>query len=201
MTSPAFRVRPLREDRAFGVIVEGLELTALHDEAVRRRLRELWIRSGVIVFPDVEGENAHVELSQCFGSLVVHPIVEARSKNPESVTTVVPEKFRAFNNRIRATWANGDKGKEAQLQLWAQELADKIIVDPSPSVRQSATTKGDLAKADDILSKEPEAIEAKVEKMLAMVPDYDLGRDEDGKPERLSLARLISKWIDAMITA
>ena len=122
--------------------------------------------------------------------------LKGRAKNPDNVNPQ-PEKFRVYNARVKGTWVNGDDKKELQLQSWAQQVADKILVDPAPSVRQTAATKGDLAKVDDILSKDNEYVEAKVTKLLAAVPDFDLQRDEDGKPERLSLARLLGKWIEA----
>jgi hypothetical protein len=122
--------------------------------------------------------------------------LKSRAKNPDNVGPQ-PEKFRAYNARVKGIWGNGDTTKEAQLQTWAQETADKIPVDPAPSVRQSTATKGDLAKVDDILAKDTDYIEAKVAKMLAIVPDFELQRDEENKPERLSLARLLGKWVEA----
>jgi|SRR5580765_8733823 len=122
--------------------------------------------------------------------------LKGRAKNPDNVNPQ-PEKFRVYNARVKGTWGNGDSNKEAQLQGWAQQVADRITVDPAPSIRQTAATKGDLAKVDDILSKDQDYVEAKVAKLLAAVPDFDLQRDEDGRPERLSLARLLGKWIEA----
>jgi bifunctional ADP-heptose synthase (sugar kinase/adenylyltransferase) len=113
----------------------------------------------------------------------------------------IPERFKAYNARVKATWANGDEAKEKQLGDWAQSAADKIEVDPSPSDRVSAAQKGDLAKASDILDHETDYIEAKVSKMLAKVPEYELARDEEGKPELTSLARLIARWIEAELTS
>jgi hypothetical protein len=126
--------------------------------------------------------------------------LKSRAKNPDNVGPQ-PEKFRVYNARVKGTWANGDTAKEAQLQTWAQQTAEKIHVDPAPSVRQSTATKGDLAKADDIIAKDTDYIEARVQKMLALVPDFELQRDEENKPERLSLARLIAKWVEAELLA
>lgn len=126
--------------------------------------------------------------------------VKSRSKNPENVRDV-PERFKTYNARIKSTWANGDKDKEAQLASWAQETADKVKVDPSPTQRVSAAAKGDLAKADDILEHDNNYIEVKIQKMLGVVPDYQLERDDDGKPERQSLARLIGRWVEGMLAA
>src|SRR5580765_8171411 len=69
----------------------------------------------------------------------------------------IPERFKAYNARVKATWANGDEAKE-----------------------------------NDILDHETDYIEAKVQKMLAKVPDYELARDDENKPEVTSLARLIA---------
>jgi hypothetical protein len=111
----------------------------------------------------------------------------------------LPERFKLYNARIKATWANGDEGKEARLNELAQLAADKVEIDPSPSDRVSAAQKGDLAKAGDILDHDYDYVEAKVNKMLAKVPGYDLTRDDEGKPEQASLARLIARWIEVEI--
>ena len=113
----------------------------------------------------------------------------------------IPERFKIYNARVQATYANGDEAKKAELQSWAQEVADTVEIDPSPTQRTSAATKGDLAKADDILDHDLDYIEAKVSKMLAAVPDFDLARDDENKPERASFAKLIGRYIDAMLTA
>jgi hypothetical protein len=126
--------------------------------------------------------------------------LKSRAKNPDNVGPQ-PEKFRVYNARVKGTWANGDTTKEAQLQTWAQETANKVPIDPAPSVRQTTATKGDLAKVDDILSKDLDYIDTKVSKMLAAVPDFELQRDDEGRPERLSLARLLSKWVEAELLA
>lgn len=113
----------------------------------------------------------------------------------------IPERFKIYNARVQATYANGDEAKKAELAAWAQEVADTIEIDPSPTQRVSAATKGDLAKADDILDHDVDYIEAKVTKMLSAVPDFDLARDDENKPERASFAKLIGRYIDAMLTA
>ena len=113
----------------------------------------------------------------------------------------LPERFKIYNARVKATWANGDEAKEKDLQAWAQETADRIEVDPSPTQRVSAAQKGDLTKADDVLDHDADYIESKVSKMLAKVPDFALARDDENKPERTSLAKLIGKWIEAELTS
>ena len=72
--------------------------------------------------------------------------LKGRAKNPDNVNPQ-PEKFRVYNARVKGTWVNGDDKKELQLQSWAQQVADKILVDPAPSVRQTAATKGNCSYA------------------------------------------------------
>jgi len=76
---------PLADHLPFGAIVKGLDPDDLKDAETRRRLRELWIREGVLVFRGLEGESAHLELSRCFGKLMVHPSKEAHTANPEII--------------------------------------------------------------------------------------------------------------------
>lgn len=115
------------------------------------------------------------------------------------------KRLRPYNIRVIAEWANGDQDKRAQLQAWAQETADKIEVAPSPpptttAKAPAATGKGgDLAKANEILTHDYTYIEERVKLMLSTVPDYDLLRDETGKPDAQSLARLLNRWIIAQL--
>jgi hypothetical protein len=113
----------------------------------------------------------------------------------------IPERFKVYNNRVQAVYANGDEAKKKELADWAQEVANSIEIDPSPTQRVSAATKGDLAKADDILDHDIDYVEAKVSKMLSKVPDFDLARDDENKPERTSFAKLIGKWIEVELTS
>lgn len=124
--------------------------------------------------------------------------VKTKSKNPDNVAPI-SERLHAYNTRVIAQWANGDEEKRAQLQAWAQETADKIEINPSPTTKPTASPTiskgGDLAKANEILSHEKAYIEERVTLMLGEVPDYDLLRDDIGKPDAQSLARLLNRYI------
>jgi alpha-ketoglutarate-dependent taurine dioxygenase len=80
-----FETAPLADNLPFGAMVTGLGFEDLQDAETRRRLRDLWIREGVLVFRDIEGEPAHLELSRCFGKLMVHPSKEAHTADPEII--------------------------------------------------------------------------------------------------------------------
>lgn len=121
-----------------------------------------------------------------------------RAKNPDNVSPIL-ETFKAFAARAVAAYAGDDAEKLAELELLAQEVADGIEVDPSPNVRVSTINKGHLAKADEILGRSDDKIEATVSKLLDVVSDFELARDDEGKPERNSLARLVGRFMQAGI--
>ena len=67
-------IRNLREDLSFGSIVEGVTHDALADEAVRQRLRDLFVERGLIVFRNMEPTaKMQVAVSKVFGPLKDHP--------------------------------------------------------------------------------------------------------------------------------
>ena len=125
---------------------------------------------------------------------------KAKSRNPANIAPIT-ERVHAYNTRVIAQWANGDKEKRAQLDSWAQETADTIEIDPSPPVakpasdKASATKNGDVVKAQEILSHDSAYIEERVTLMLGEVPDFVLVRDPEGKPDPQSLARLLNRYI------
>jgi taurine dioxygenase len=70
----AIKVRNLRDDLAFGSIVEGVNRETLADNDVRGELNALFEKRGFIVFKDVEPTaKMQVELSKVFGPLKDHP--------------------------------------------------------------------------------------------------------------------------------
>jgi taurine dioxygenase len=71
----SIEVKPLREDLSFGARITGVTHESLKDEAVRRRLVEVFEDRGMIVFEDMEPSSPlHVELSNVFGPLKDHPV-------------------------------------------------------------------------------------------------------------------------------
>lgn len=115
-------------------------------------------------------------------------------------TLSIPETFKSWANRIKlgvdeATW------KEIDTEFRALALATPV--DATPNVRTSnLANKADLAKADDILTRDEDAIEAAVTKLQApLATEFDLIRDESGKPERVSLAKLVSAYVASQKSA
>ena len=76
MTSiSTLKVSPLAEDLPFGAAVEGVDLDALRDPALRDQLKELFEDRGVIVFKNMAPDNElHLTLSEVFGPLQHHPL-------------------------------------------------------------------------------------------------------------------------------
>lgn len=120
---------------------------------------------------------------------------KSRSKTPDKVEDV-PESFITYANRIKA---NVDAEVWKQAEAAARELSAKTKVDASPSKRQAGPGKDLLAKADSLLSLPQDQLQTKVDKYTAVVEGYELATDENGKPDRASLARLIGKYLDYVL--
>lgn len=121
--------------------------------------------------------------------------VRARSKNPDKINDV-PEKVKTYVNRATAGMSEADKKALAAL---AQEVANRIEIDPSPTRRQAGPKKDLLDKADSVLAGPEDQIQLKVSKYMEKVPGFDLDTDETGKPERTSFARLIGEYVTAVL--
>jgi hypothetical protein len=120
---------------------------------------------------------------------------KTRSKTPEKVADIM-ETWSRYHARVTAGMSDEDK---KALAVEAQNIAATISVDPSPSKRQAGPKKMFLDKADSWLTLDDNALEAKIGPALNAVPDFDLERDDNGKPERSSLARLIERYVDTMV--
>ncbi len=102
-----FEIGPLPGDPGFGAIVTGLQRSSIADEQVREQLRQLWIDRGVVVFRGLEGEDAQLELSRCFGRLIAHPTRETRAEHPELMTVHYrPEDgwLMRVDGELRGSW-------------------------------------------------------------------------------------------------
>jgi len=88
---------------------------------------------------------------------------KARQK-PDSKAVVkdVPEKFGLYINRVLASL---DEDAKAEVTKLATTVAAGMEIDPSPSRRQSGPGAVNLAKADDVLSRDDAAITATVNKL------------------------------------
>jgi hypothetical protein len=118
---------------------------------------------------------------------------QARLKDGK-VAKPVKESFVDFATRVKAAveesiWTSIDEEFRA--------IALATPVDASPSKRAGTASKANLEKADEILARGEDAIEETVTKLLTVVPNFDLDRDSDSKPERVSLARLVGAYVEA----
>jgi hypothetical protein len=120
----------------------------------------------------------------------------SRSKDPAKVNDV-PEKVKAYVQRVTAGMSEQEKNNLAVL---AQEVANGIYVDPSPSKRAKGPGKDLLAKADSLLTLPEDQLQTKIDKYLSRVEGFELETDENDKPERNSLARLIGRYLDILLS-
>lgn len=114
----------------------------------------------------------------------------ARSKTPDKVKDV-PEKFGKYINRVLASL---DDENKKSLTAFILDAAKNYPIDVSPGQRASGPGAANLSKADDVLLRDNAALEQTVAKLMSVVGEFDLERDDDGRPTRESLAFLIKQY-------
>ncbi|MEZ5735427.1 MAG: TauD/TfdA family dioxygenase [Novosphingobium sp.] len=70
-----FRIDPLPGDHAFGAVVSDLTPSAIQEPDVRKRLYDLWIEKGVIVFKGLSDLDTQIHLSEIYGKPEIHPLL------------------------------------------------------------------------------------------------------------------------------
>jgi hypothetical protein len=132
---------------------------------------------------------------------------KARAKNPDEVSPV-KELFSQHLARAKAKYFSDDDGnpltgdtlkaKESELQAKAQEVADSISIDPSPSRREAGASKAARDKADSLLLLDDDTLEQKVAVIEAVIGSGKIERDEEtGRPTKDSLAKAVDAWLAA----
>ena len=71
----SFNVESLPGCSAFGAMVTGLAPEAIQDPEVRKRLYDLWIDKGVIVFKGLSDLDTQIHLSEIYGEPEIHPLL------------------------------------------------------------------------------------------------------------------------------
>jgi len=103
------RISPLAPGLPFGAAIAGLTRDHLDDAAMRRRLGDLWIEHGVLLFRGGESSQAmHLELSRCFGELEPHPFPESRQAGAPDLVKIkfYPEdgSYYDIDGDLRGGW-------------------------------------------------------------------------------------------------
>jgi taurine dioxygenase len=75
-----FDVAPLPGQDRFGAVVTGLEPAAIDDPQTRQALHDLWIDRGLVVFRGLSGAETQLRLSEIFGEMRGHPLMEKRDQ-------------------------------------------------------------------------------------------------------------------------
>lgn len=70
-----FSIQPLPGCDSFGGVIADLDPATLDDPAVRKRLHDLWIERGVIVFKGLADLQVQITLSEIFGEPEEHPLL------------------------------------------------------------------------------------------------------------------------------
>ncbi len=72
-----------------GLFVEGVSADNISDPEIRRRLRDLWIDEGLLIFRGWEADQGvHVALSEVFGACMVHHAREVLVKNHQELIDI-----------------------------------------------------------------------------------------------------------------
>lgn len=122
-----------------------------------------------------------------------------RSKTPDTVKNVM-ETVPRYVKRAIAGMNDADKAVLAKV---AQEVADGISIDPSPSKRAAAIPKEYRDKAESLLTLDDNALEAKITGWGEKYPNIDvtsIERGDDGRPTSNSLAQVVRQVIEAKMT-
>lgn len=118
----------------------------------------------------------------------------AKAKDPTSVKDQ-KEKFTAYDNRV---WAQINDEQKAALVALSKKVALEITIDPTPARRAAGPGAIFVQKAESVLAREESALNETVNKLLQSVPGFEIEYDENGKPEKMSLARLIRAWTESV---
>lgn len=186
-----FQSAPVSPNLDFGVIVTGLRMRDLDDEAIRARLRELWIKEGVIVFRDMvddpgEVEDAQIALSLCFGPLAEHPLKTFEASKPAlAVLKITPEHGHVceVEGKLRGGWLP-----------WHSDLVymDKVNRGGILAPVQLPRSGGQTGFIDQISAYQrvPDELKARIEDLYVEYKlDLDVGRQRFGKRPGAKLAR------------
>jgi taurine dioxygenase len=71
----SFTVQPLPGNHHFGALIDDLSPEEIKDGEVRKRLYDLWIDKGVIVFKGLTDLDTQIQLSEIFGEPEIHPLL------------------------------------------------------------------------------------------------------------------------------
>lgn len=158
-------VEPLREDLPFGARIKGVTHETLKDEANRKLIKDTFIKSGVVVFEDVEQTpQMQVEISQVIGPLKDHPVASVERVDNEKYPGVI-----VIRADPKGAIVNVDGEKLVTWQPWHFDHCYNNELNYAGVLRsvQRPTDKGMTAFADgiQIYNDLPENVRAKIEDM------------------------------------
>ena len=180
-------ITPLGPDVPFGAIVSGLTLAHLDDAAMRKRLFELWIDRGVLLFRGEDTPEMHVRLSKCFGDLERHVFPEAWAEgHPELVKIkYYPDDGSVYeiNGELRGGWLP-----------WHSDLVYTNKINRGGILRpiQLPSALGMTGFIDQIAAYDrlPNALKTEIEKLhVVYAMDLNNANHKFGHPEQIRFVR------------
>lgn len=114
----------------------------------------------------------------------------AQSPNPEKITPI-KERFLTYITRV---CESVDAEKRAAILAEGLRLSRLIAISAAPAEKDSPIEPVFQKRAESILLQDLDTINSKVQKFLPLVPNFELVRDNNGKPIQESMARLLQKY-------
>ncbi len=104
-----YTIEKLSPSLNFGSLVRGLAMHDLNDPSLRKRLHDLWIQEGVVVFRERTVDTEfQIALSRCFGELERHPQKEIWVEGHPDLIEIkyTPEAGGLYevNGVVQASW-------------------------------------------------------------------------------------------------
>jgi hypothetical protein len=125
------------------------------------------------------------------------PKSESRAKNPQRHPRGIRTVHR-IQQKGDDQFANGDETKRAELEKWAQEVADKIPVDPTRqrigAIAKAIWPRPKMSSPARLSPSKPKS------KSICRLWKTSTYRDDSGLPEKTSLARLIGRYVKPFLT-
>jgi taurine dioxygenase len=148
----------------FGLEVIGVDAQRPIDAATRRTILAAWIRGGILLFRDIASSEAHVALSQCFGTLEPSATKDLNlSSNPflmelkfDPANPAGPGTRLLVNGQERAGWLGWH---------WDQAFMPVIVRGAALRMIEPAESAGETGFIDAISAYErlPKALRERIE--------------------------------------
>lgn len=119
--------------------------------------------------------------------------------NPNKVTPLVERPTKYWNRVIATLKGRGETKLIEEIKEAALFLSKTLKVAVAPAATPRPVAPMFFKRADSLLCLDLDTLNGRISRFQALVPDFELARDQEGKPVRESLARLLQKFSDATL--